>query len=141
MLRCPAPGAGRIESKIIERRGELLGTSRNEIRRVLSQLNIRRALYVEGRLVTNKPGQAHKPPPDQILGAGSRRYKSAGNKRLIKPHHENAIIRRLIRAHCVTARTIGEQQEQAASHRDVLHEIYHLHLVGEVVVKERSRGQ
>ena len=63
-------GAGRIESKMIERRGELLGTSRNEIRRVLSQLNIRRALYVEGRLVTNKPGHAHKPPPDQILGAG-----------------------------------------------------------------------
>ena len=82
----------RIESKMIERGDEFLGTSRNEIRRVRRQLDIWSALNVESRLVANNPRDAHEPAPDQILGAGSRRHKSARNKCLIKPHHENAMI-------------------------------------------------
>lgn len=77
---------------MIERGDEFLGASRNEARRVGRQFDIWSALNVESRLVANNPRDAHEPAPDQILGASARRHEAARHKRLIKPHHDYAMI-------------------------------------------------
>ena len=77
---------------MIERGDEFLGASRNEAGRIRRQFNIWSALNVEGWLVANQPRDAYEPAPDQILGASTRRHEAARHKRLIKPHHDYAMI-------------------------------------------------